>query len=332
MTLPTRQLGTTDMHLTRLGFGAWAIGGGDWSFGWGAQDDGESVAAIRHAVASGINWIDTAAVYGLGHSEEVVAKAIKDIPEADRPYVFTKCGLVWDREQPFVPAKRIGRADSIRAEVDASLRRLGVERIDLLQVHWPAQDGAEIEEYWGELAAAKSAGKVRAIGLSNHGVAALQRAEAVAHVDSLQPPFSLIRREALADVLPWCEANGTGVIVYSPMQSGLLTGAFDRARVENLDPKDWRSKNPEFTVNLDRNMALVERLRVVASRLGVNPGQVALAWVLSQDAVTGAIVGARRPDQVDGWIGGADLVLDDATLAELAAAVEATGAGAGPLG
>ena len=331
MTLPTRRLGTTDMHITTLGFGAWAIGGGDWSFGWGAQDDADSVAAIRHAVDVGINWIDTAAVYGLGHSEEVVAKALKDVPDADRPLVFTKCGLVWDPAQPFVPAKRIGRADSIRADVDASLRRLGVERIDLMQVHWPAEDGAEIEEYWGELAAAQQAGKVRAIGLSNHSVPALERAEAVAHVDSLQPPFSLIRRDAAADVLPWCDDNGTGVIVYSPMQSGLLTGAFDRARVESLDPKDWRSRHPEFTTNLDRNLALVDALKVVGGRLGVTPGEVALAWVLAHPAVTGAIVGARRPDQVDGWVGAAGLTLDDATLAELADAVAASGAGTGPV-
>jgi len=331
MTIATRQLGTTDLHITRLGFGAWAIGGGEWSFGWGTQDDSDSVAAIRHAVASGINWIDTAAVYGLGHSEEVVARALRDIPEGERPYVFTKCGLVWDPAQPFATAKRVGRADSIRSEVDASLRRLGVERIDLLQIHWPAEDGAEVEEYWGDLAAAKAAGKVRAIGLSNHGVPALARAEAVAHVDSLQPPFSLIRRDALSDVLPWCAAHGTGAIVYSPMQSGLLTGAFDRARVEGLDPLDWRSRNPEFTTHLDRNLALVERLRAVADRLGSTPGEVALAWVLSHDAVTGAIVGARRPEQVDGWIGGADLRLDEATLQELADAVTGTGAGTGPL-
>lgn len=331
MTLATRQLGTTDMHITRLGFGAWAIGGGEWSFGWGAQDDSDSVAAIRHAVESGINWIDTAAVYGLGHSEEVVGRAVNDLPEDERPYVFTKCGLRWDPAQPFVQARRVGRAESIREEVDNSLRRLGVERIDLLQVHWPAEDGAEIEEYWAELAAARQAGKLRAIGLSNHAVPALERAEAVAHVDSLQPPFSLIKRDALADVLPWCAAHGTGVIVYSPMQSGLLTGAFDRDRAARLDPKDWRSRNPEFTTNLDRNLALVDRLRVVAERLGCTPGEVALAWVLSHDAVTGAIVGARRPEQVDGWIGGADVTLDDATLQELADAVTQTGAGSGPL-
>lgn len=325
------RLGTTDMEITRLGFGAWAIGGGGWAFGWGEQDDSESVSAIRHAVDSGINWIDTASVYGLGHSEVVVAKALKDIPESERPYVFTKCGMVWDLEQPMVPAKRIGRADSIRADVEASLRRLEVDRIDLMQIHWPAEDGTEIEEYWGELAALKAEGKLRAIGLSNHNVAALERAEAVAHVDTLQPPFSMIRREVLADILPWCEAHDTGVIVYSPMQSGLLTGAFDRARVEALDPTDWRSRNPEFTTNLDRNLALVETLRSVGARLGVSPGEVALAWVLSHSAVTAAIVGARRPDQVDGWIGAGSLTLDEATIAEIAAALTATGAGAGPL-
>jgi len=331
MTLTTRRLGTTDMEITRLGFGAWAIGGGEWAFGWGDQDDSESVAAIRHAVDSGINWIDTASVYGLGHSEEVVAKALKDLPEGDRPYVFTKCGMVWDVEQPFLQAKRVGRADSIRKDVEDSLRRLQVERIDLMQVHWPAEDGSPIEEYWGELVKLRDEGKLRAIGLSNHDAAALERAEAIGHVDSLQPPFSMIRREALADILPWCATHDTGVIVYSPMQSGLLTGAFDRERVAGLDPKDWRSRNPEFTTNLDKNMALVERLRSVADRLGCSPGEVALAWVLTHDAVTGAIVGALRPDQVDGWIGGADVTLDEATLAELANALTATGAGAGPL-
>lgn len=329
--MDTTRLGTTDMEITRLGFGAWAIGGGEWAFGWGDQDDAESVAAIRHAVGAGINWIDTASVYGLGHSEVVVAKALKDIPEAERPYVFTKCGMVWDVEQPFLPAKRVGRADSIRADVEASLRRLDVERIDLMQVHWPAEDGTEIEEYWGQLAELKAEGKLRAIGLSNHAVPALERAEAVAHVDTLQPPFSMIRREVAAEILPWCAAHDTGVIVYSPMQSGLLTGAFDRARVEALDPKDWRSRNPEFTTHLDRNLALVERLRAIGSRLGVSPGEVALAWVLAHLAVTGAIVGARRPDQVDGWIGAGSLTLDEATLAEIADALTSTGAGAGPI-
>lgn len=329
--MDTTRLGTTDMEITRLGFGAWAIGGGEWAFGWGDQDDAESVAAIRHAVGAGINWIDTASVYGLGHSEVVVAKALKDIPEAERPYVFTKCGMVWDVEQPFLPAKRVGRADSIRADVEASLRRLDVERIDLMQVHWPAEDGTEIEEYWGQLAELKAEGKLRAIGLSNHAVPALERAEAVAHVDTLQPPFSMIRREVAAEILPWCAAHDTGVIVYSPMQSGLLTGAFDRARVEALDPKDWRSRNPEFTTHLDRNLALVERLRAIGSRLGVSPGEVALAWVLAHPAVTGAIVGARRPDQVDGWIGAGSLTLDEATLAEIADALTSTGAGAGPI-
>ena len=237
----------------------------------------------------------------------------------------------WDVEQPFLQAKRVGRADSIRKDVEDSLRRLQVERIDLMQVHWPAEDGSPIEEYWGELVKLRDEGKLRAIGLSNHDAAALERAEAIGHVDSLQPPFSMIRREALADILPWCATHDTGVIVYSPMQSGLLTGAFDRERVAGLDPKDWRSRNPEFTTNLDKNMALVERLRSVADRLGCSPGEVALAWVLTHDAVTGAIVGARRPDQVDGWIGGADVTLDEATLAELADALTATGAGAGPL-
>ena len=331
MSLPTRRLGTTDMEITRLGFGAWAIGGGDWAFGWGPQDDQDSVAAILHAVERGVNWIDTAAAYGLGHSEDLVGRAIKSLPQADRPLVFTKCGLVTRGDDRMAGPVRTGEADSIRAEVDASLRRLGVDRIDLMQVHWPAED-AEVEEYWGALVELRQAGKLRAIGLSNHGVAQLERAAAVGRVDTLQPPFSLIRREAAAELLPWCAAHEVGAIVYSPMQAGLLTGAFSPERVESLDEHDWRRNNPEFTTHLDRNLALVERLRAVAERLGVGPGAVALGWVLAHPAVTGAIVGARRPEQVDGWLPAATLQLDAATLAEIADAVRDTGAGGGPVG
>jgi aryl-alcohol dehydrogenase-like predicted oxidoreductase len=328
-TLPTVRFGTTDMDITRVGFGAWAIGGGGWAFAWGAQDDTESVAAIRHAVESGVNWIDTAAVYGLGHSEAVVAEAVAGFPEADRPYLFTKCGLVWDESQRHTPARRVGAPASLQQGLDASLRRLGTERIDLYQVHWPAEDGTPVEGYWQVLADMQTEGKVRAIGLSNHGVEQLGRAEKVAHVDSLQPPFSALNREA-ADEIAWCEAHGTGVIVYSPMQSGLLTGTFSAARVAALPGDDWRRSAPEFTAHLDRNLALADALRPVAERHEISLASVAVAWTLAWPGVTGAIVGARRTDQVDGWLPAASLTLSDLDLAEIAEAIVATGAGQGP--
>ena len=225
MALPTQPLGTTGMDITPVGFGAWAIGGGDWAYSWGPQEDAQSVAAIRYAVEQGVNWIDTAAVYGLGHSEEVVAQALKEIPEADRPYVFTKCGLVWDAADRRAPARRTGK--EIRREVEDSLRRLGVERIDLYQVHRPPEDGTPLEEYWQTLLDLKDAGKIRAAGLSNHDRGRLEAAEKLGHVDSLQPPFSAMHREAAGEI-GWCAAHDTGVIVYSPMQAGLLTGSFSR--------------------------------------------------------------------------------------------------------
>src|SRR2546428_5847827 len=235
-TLPTAPLGTTGMQITRVGFGAWAIGGGGWTFAWGNQADADSIAAIRHAVERGINWIDTAAVYGLGHSEQIVARALRDIPAKDRPYVFTKAGLVWDDRNRAAPPRPVGEPPSIRREVEASLRRLEVERIDLYQMHWPAEDGTPLEDYWGTLLQLKAEGKVRAVGLSNHDARQLDAAERLGHVDTLQPPFSAIRREVAAAELPWCAAHGTGVIVYSPMQSGLLTGAFSVARAAQLRP------------------------------------------------------------------------------------------------
>jgi aryl-alcohol dehydrogenase-like predicted oxidoreductase len=330
VTLPTQPLGTTGMEITRVGFGAWAIGGSGWKFGWGAQDDAESVAAIRHAVEQGVNWIDTAAVYGLGHSEEVVAQALKDIPEGDRPYVFTKCGLVWDPADRGAPPQRVGAADSIRREVEDSLRRLGVERIDLYQMHWPAEDGAPLDEYWQTLLELRAEGKVRAVGLSNHDVGRLEAAEKLGHVDTLQPPFSAIHRSAAAEI-GWCADHGTGVIVYSPMQSGLLTGAFSRERVANLPEDDWRKRHPDFTTGLDANLALADALAAVAERRGVPTASVAVAWTLAWRGVTGAIVGARRPDQIDGWLPAASLELTSDELDEIAAAIESTGAGEGPV-
>ena len=335
MTLPQEAfakaaLGTSGMDITRVGFGAWAIGGGDWAFSWGRQDDDESVAAIRHALAAGVNWIDTAPMYGLGHSEEVVARALADIPEGERPFVFTKCGLRWDEHDRRQVARRVGKPASIREECEASLRRLGVERLDLLQMHWPAQDGTPIEEYWGTLVELRAAGKIRAAGLSNHSVAQLEAAEAVGHVDSLQPPFSAVNRGAGADVVPWCHRHTTGVIVYSPMQSGLLTGAFSAERVAALDEDDWRRRSPDFTDRLAANLALSDLLEPVARRHGVTRAAVAVAWTLAWPGVTGAIVGARRPDQVDGWIAAGALELTPDDLAEVATAIARTGAGDGP--
>ncbi|MEW5930617.1 MAG: aldo/keto reductase [Gemmatimonadota bacterium] len=319
------------MEITRVGFGAWAIGGAGYAFGWGTQEDEDSIAAIRHAVERGINWIDTAAVYGLGHSEEVVARALRDVPESDRPYVFTKCGLVWDEADPLAPPRRVGDPASIRRELEASLRRLDVERIDLYQMHWPAEDGTPLEDYWGELVRLREEGKVRAVGLSNHDAAQLEAAERIGHVDSLQPPFSAIRRGVGAAELGWCADHDTGVIVYSPMQSGLLTGAFTRERAAKLPEDDWRSRSPDFTgEGLERNLRLAAALEPVAERHGVSPAAVSAAWTLAWRGVTGAIVGARSPEQVDGWLPAASLELSGADLDEVAEAIRASGAGSGP--
>ncbi len=325
--LPTRPLGRTDMHITRVGFGAWAVGG-EWAFGWGAQDDADSIAAIRHAVGRGVNWIDTAAVYGLGHSEAVVAAALRDIPPRERPYVFTKCGLVWDAQGT---PRRVGAPESIRREVEASLRRLEVERIDLYQMHWPAADGTPLEAYWQALLDLKREGKVRAVGLSNHDAALLEAAEALGHVETLQPPFSAIKRGFAATELPWCRAHETGVIVYSPMQAGLLTGTFSAERARTLPEGDWRRRSDEFQGDrLRRNLELAEALRPVAEKHHASVAAVSVAWTLAWSGVTGAIVGARNPAQVDGWIAAATLELDADDLDAIAAAIARTGAGQGP--
>jgi aryl-alcohol dehydrogenase-like predicted oxidoreductase len=329
--LPTTRLGRTGMLLTRVGFGAWAIGGGDWAFAWGNQDDAASIAAIRHAVESGVNWIDTAAVYGLGHSEEVVAAALADLPEADRPYVFTKGGLVWNPFDRSAAPRRAGAPASLRAEVEASLRRLRVERIDLYQMHWPAEDGTPVEEYWQVFTDLKREGKIRAAGLSNHNILQLEEAEQVGAVDAIQPPFSLIHRDAADDVLLWAHEHEAGAIVYSPMASGLLTGSFTAERAARLQPGDWRAGHPDFTEPaLSANLALADALRPVAERHAVTPAAVAVAWTLAFPGVTGAIVGARSPLQVDGWLPAATLELKDDDLADIAAAIRATGAGTGP--
>lgn len=314
LTMQTRQLGNTDLSITPLGFGAWAIGGGGWAYGWGAQEDSESIAAIRHALDRGINWIDTAAVYGLGHSEEIVAQAVQGF--AKRPYIFTKCSLVWDQKGNIA---NVLKADSIRREVEDSLRRLQVDAIDLHQIHWPNPD-EDIEEGWTTLAELKEAGKVRHIGVSNFNVEQMRRAQAIAPIASLQPPYSLLNRGIEDEILPFCQAQDIGVIVYSPMASGLLSGAMTRERIENFPEDDWRRDNPEFQEpHLSRNLELVERLRQIGQRHGRSPGEVAIAWTLRHAAVTGAIVGARRPSQVDGIIGAAEFRLSEEELAEIEA-------------
>jgi aryl-alcohol dehydrogenase-like predicted oxidoreductase len=329
--LPTRRLGRTGLDVTHVGFGAWAVGGGDWAFGWGEQDDRDSITAIRHAVSRGINWIDTAAAYGLGHSEEVVRRALADVPAGERPYVFTKCGLVWDERDRARPPQRVGDPASIRRECEGSLRRLGVEAIDLYQMHWPAEDGAPVEAYWQAMLDLKAEGKVRHVGLSNHGVEQLERAERLGHVETLQPPFSAVRRSAAAE-LAWCQAHETGAIVYSPMQSGLLTGSFTAERAAALGADDWRSRSPDFTgEGLQRNLALADALRPIAEGRGTTVASVAVAWTLAWPGVTAAIVGARSPAQVDGWLDAATLELTGEELAEIAAAIERTGAGRGPV-
>ena len=330
--LERRHLGTTGMNITTVGFGAWAVGGGGWSHGWGPQDDQASIAAIRHAVELGVNWIDTAAVYGLGHSEEVVGKALREIPASQRPYMFTKGGQVADPERPYDEPQHNLRPESIRREVEASLRRLGVERIDLYQFHWPDETGTPIEESWGEMARLVDEGKVGAAGVSNFDVALLERAEAVRHVDSLQPPFSLIHRDSGGDVIPWAAAHDTGVIVYSPMQSGILTDTFSAERVQAMADGDWRRRSPEFVEpNLSRNIALRDALRSVAHRNGASVSAVAVAWTLAWPGVTGAIVGARDRAQVDGWIDAAVLEFSAEDLGEIAGSLGMIRAGSGPV-
>jgi aryl-alcohol dehydrogenase-like predicted oxidoreductase len=330
--LLTRQLGTSDIHITRVGFGAWATGGGGWSYGWGPQDDDQSLAAMNRALELGVNWIDTAAVYGLGHSEEVVGRLLKQRKGGDRPYVFTKCGLVWDPKDPMKDPRRILSPESIRRECEASLRRLGVERIDLYQFHRPDEDsGTPPEESWRMMVQLQDEGKVRAIGVSNFDVSLLRKIEVIHHVDSLQPPFSLIRREAAAAEIPWCRANRTGVIVYSPMQSGILTDTFSAERVRKMAPDDWRQRSANFeTPNLERNIALRDALIPIARRHNTTVSSIAIGWTLAWPGVTGAIVGARSAEQVDGWIGAATLTLTAVDLDDIAMAIERTGAGQGP--
>jgi aryl-alcohol dehydrogenase-like predicted oxidoreductase len=332
MTLPVRPLGVSGMRISTVGLGAWAIGGGGWAYGWGPQDDAASLATMKRALERGINWIDTAAVYGLGHSEEVVGRFLRGLAAGERPLVFTKCGMVWDEKDRMVEPRRTLEPASIRAECEASLRRLGVERIDLYQFHWPDDAGAAVEDSWAELLRLVEEGKVRAPGVCNFDRALLERCEAVRHVDSLQPPFSAIRRDVAAREIPWCAKRRTGVIVYSPMQSGLLTDGFDANRVAALAADDWRGRAPNFRPpKLERNLALRDALRPVARRYETTVAAVAVAWTLAWPGVSGAIVGARSPEQVDGWLRAASLELTAGDLDEIAAAISSTGAGSGPV-
>jgi aryl-alcohol dehydrogenase-like predicted oxidoreductase len=310
-----RTLGNSDLSITSVGYGAWAIGGSGWQFAWGSQDDNDSIAAIHRTLELGVNWIDTAAVYGLGHSEGVVARALKGW-SGPRPYVFTKCGLRWDAGGQ---VQKVLSADSLRGEVEDSLRRLGIDAIDLYQIHWPPDpDSSVLEEGWATLADLKREGKVRWIGVSNFNVQQLGRANAIAPVTSVQPPYSLLHRDVEGEILPYCLQHGIGVIVYSPMASGLLTGAMTRERIANLPKDDWRKGHANFNEpNLTRNLVLVDHLRQIGRRHGRSAGEVAVAWTLQNPAVTGAIVGARNARQAEGVMRAGDLHLSEEEALEI---------------
>ncbi len=310
MAMETKRLGDSDLDLTRIGFGAWAIGGGDWQFAWGPQDDKESIEAIHRALDLGVNWIDTAAVYGLGHSEEIVGKALRST--SARPYVFTKCEMVWDDTRTITRSMK-----QIRREVEDSLKRLQIETIDLYQIHWPVPD-EEIEEGWATMADLKREGKVRWIGVSNFSVAQMERALKIAPITSLQPPYSMINRSIEAEILPFCERNGIGVINYSPMQSGLLTGAMTKERVAAFPKDDFRRNAKSFQEpQLDRNLKLAAFLAQIGARHGVSAGVVAIAWTLAKPGITAAIVGGRSAKQVDGVMPAAGFRLTDGEVTEI---------------
>lgn len=319
--MQTRKLGNSSLEITPLGVGGWAIGGGGWQGSMGPQNEADSIPAIHAALNRGINWIDTAALYGLGHSEEVVAQALRG--RSQRPYLFTKCERVWDS------SGRIGaslKAESIRRECEGSLRRLQTDVIDLYQIHWPEPD-EDIEEGWSTLARLQEEGKVRFIGVSNFNVQQMKRAQAIAPITSVQPPYSMVTRESEAEILPFALAHNIGVIVYSPMSAGLLTGAMTRERVANFATEDWRRNLPNFQESLlSRNLQLVECLRGIGGRHGRTPGEVAIAWTLSHPAVTGAIVGVRSPKQVSGIIGALEFRLSSAEMTEIATALDTVGA------
>jgi aryl-alcohol dehydrogenase-like predicted oxidoreductase len=333
MEMALGDLGTSGLRITPVGMGTWAMGGAGWAGTWGEQDDDQSVAAIRAALDGGVNWIDTAPVYGLGHAEEVVGRALADLGDADRPLVFTKCGFEWDEENPGGDIWQSLKPERIREELEICLRRLGVDHIDLFQFHWPdltTPGGEEVplEESWGAMAELLDEGKVRAIGTSNFSVEHLERCEKVRHVDSAQPPFSLIGRTAASDVIPWAREHGTGVICYSPMQSGLLTEGANADMAQKFEAGDWRLDAPEFnSPRLERNLALRDALRPIAARHDTDVAAIALAWVNSVPGVTGAIVGGRSAAQVEGWLDGGRVVLTDEDKAEIDEALRTTKAG-----
>lgn len=319
--MQTVRFGKTDLQITTIGFGSWAIGGSGWAAAWGPQDDEEAVGAIRRAVEVGMNWIDTAAVYGLGHSEELVARALRDVPEGERPLVFTKCSLVWDEDAQI---HNVLDRDSVKRECEESLRRLETDAIDLYQIHWPNPD-SDIEEGWEAMAELKKEGKVRHIGVSNFDVGQMERLAPIAPVETLQPPYSMLKREVEAEILPYCAENDIGVIVYSPMRSGLLTGKMTRERIENLPDDDWRRNADDFQdPKLEKNLELVELLAEIGARHGRSPGEVAIAWTLRRPEVTAAIVGGRRPEQVDGIAGAADFRLSEDEVGEIEEALPAS--------
>lgn len=306
----TKHLGTSDLQLTAIGFGAWAIGGGNWQYAWGPQEDKESIDAIHRALDAGVNWIDTAAVYGLGHSEEVVGIALKST--SAKPYIFTKCSMTWGEDRKIVQTMK-----QIRKEVEGSLRRLGVDVIDLYQIHWPVPD-SEIEEGWTTMAELQREGKVRHIGVSNFSVAQMERAITIAPITSLQPPYSMINRSNESEILPFCQKHGIGVINYSPMQSGLLTGSMTKERIANMPQDDFRRNTKQFQEpQISRNLDLVELLRSIGKRHNVEPGVVAIAWTLHNPAITAAIVGGRSAAQVDGVLPAATFRLNEDEFAEI---------------
>jgi aryl-alcohol dehydrogenase-like predicted oxidoreductase len=309
-----KQLGNSDFQITTIGFGTWAIGGLGSEYAWGPQDDQESIKAIHRALELGMNWIDTAAGYGIGHAEEIIAQALAEWP-GPRPYVITKCGLRWDDKGK---VSKVLEAESIRQECEDSLRRLNVDTIDLMQIHWPTGNLSDIDQAWGMLAQLQQQGKIRWLGVSNFDVEQMQRAQAIAPITSLQPMYSIIRRDIEKEILPFCTREGIGVIVYSPMFSGLFTGAMTLERAANLPENDWRKRDPEFNEpRLSRNLALVELLREIGAPYGRNPGEVAIAWTLRHPAVTGAIVGGRSVKQVEEMIGASDFRLNQAELAQI---------------
>jgi aryl-alcohol dehydrogenase-like predicted oxidoreductase len=320
--MKTKRLGNSDLYITPVGYGSWAIGGSGWQFAWGQQNDNDSIAAIHRALELGVNWIDTAAVYGLGHSEEVVARALASW-SGPRPYIFTKCGLRWDAQGQ---TRRVLNAASIGQECEESLRRLKVDVLDLYQIHWPVAEIEELEEGWNTMAQLQREGKARWIGVSNFNVEQMRRAQEIAPITSLQPRYSLVHPEVESEILPFCKRAGIGVIVYSPMASGLLTGAMTPQRIAALPEDDWRKHDPDFNEpKLSSHLAMVDELQALGDRRGYAPGAVAVAWTLHHPAVTGAIVGARKPEQVDDVVAAADLYLSASELMQIETVAELIG-------